>query len=169
MFVQCLVWCSSPFKGDLEIGEATGDWTALTEPSTVDSSAFLLVAGLESFAFPLTARGSSHNQQGVKKSSVFTRQVKMKQIVFVLKFQLTNSRASNNRRSCNLYSWLFLRAEFESDCGFWSRCLNSNICQKHRFLLTNHSIICISLCFMLDCLGIACKSICIVLVDTISQ
>lgn len=64
----------SPLKGDLENGEETREETAAGEPSTVDSSAFLLVlsilpsstcfiAGLESFAFPLTAYGSRHNHK----------------------------------------------------------------------------------------------------------
>lgn len=53
----------SPFEGDLEIGEETGEETATGEPSTVDSfPASTCLAGLESFAFPLPAYGSRHNQ-----------------------------------------------------------------------------------------------------------
>lgn len=60
--------CCSPLKGDLEIGEETGEEMAAGQLSTVDSSAFLFIlsvilfrsstcfiAGVETFAFPLTA------------------------------------------------------------------------------------------------------------------
>lgn len=66
----------SPLNGDLEIGEETGEVTATGHPSTADSSAFLLVlsvsffpssacflAGLESFAFPLTEYESRHSPE----------------------------------------------------------------------------------------------------------